>query len=164
MRLMPRIVIVGLAAVLLSGQGTAQRSDDAIAPESVGLVQQGKAMFAAGKLAEAEGYFETALAVDPRNRTAYVDIARVAERQRLYGKAIRMTNRALALEPNDADAIAVQGVAMVQLGATARAQANLQKLQQICTKGCPQIGQLQAAISRGPTIAEAKTAPSPKKN
>ena len=56
-------------------------------------------------------------------------IARVAEKQHLFGKAIRMTDKALLIEPNDPDAIAVQGEAMVEMGATARAQANLQKLQ-----------------------------------
>ena len=70
-----------------------------------------------------------------------------------------MTNKALLLEPNDPDAIAVQGEAMVEMGATARAQANLQKLQSICAKGCPQIAQLSAAISRGPTVASAKPPP-----
>jgi Flp pilus assembly protein TadD len=105
------------------------------------------------------------LAVDPRNRSAFVDMARVAERQHLYGKAIRMTSKALLLEPNDPDAIAVQGEAMVEMGATARAQANLQKLQQICGgKACPQFAQLSAAISRGPTVAAAKAPETPKSN
>jgi len=108
---------------------------------------------------------ETALAVDPRNRAAFVEIARVAEKQHLYGKAIRMTNKALQLEPNDPDAIAVQGEAMVELGATARARANLQKLQTICgAKGCPQVAQLSGAITRGPTVASAKAPESPKSN
>jgi hypothetical protein len=76
-----------------------------------------------------------------------------------------MTDKALLVEPNDPDAIAVQGEAMVEMGATARAQENLQKLQQICgAKGCPQVGQLSAAISRGPTIASAKAPESPKKD
>ena len=67
-------------------------------------------------------------------------MARVAEKQHLFGKAIRMTNKALEMEPGDPDAIAVQGEAMVEMGATARAQANLQKLQTICgAKGCPQV-------------------------
>jgi hypothetical protein len=108
---------------------------------------------------------ETALAVDPRNRGAFVDIARVAEKQHLFGKAIRMTSKALQLEPNDPDAIAVQGEAMVELGAIARAQANLQKLQAICgARACPQIAQLSAAISRGPTVAAAKIPETPKSN
>jgi tetratricopeptide (TPR) repeat protein len=120
---------------------------------------------AAGKLENAQDLLETALAVDPRNRSAYVDIARVAEKQHLFGKAILMTSKALTLEPNDPDAIALQGEAMVELGATARAQANLQKLQTICgAKACPQVAQLSGAISRGPTVASAKTPASPKAN
>jgi Flp pilus assembly protein TadD len=108
---------------------------------------------------------ETALAVDPRNRGAFVDIARVAEKQHLFGKAMRMTNKALLLEPNDTEAIAVQGEAMVEMGATARAQANLQKLQRLCgAKGCPQVAELSAAISRGPAVASAKAPESPKSN
>jgi len=99
------------------------------------------------------------------NAGAFVDIARVAVKQHLYGKAIRMTSKALQLEPSDPDAIAVQGEAMVELGASARAQANLQKLQTICgAKGCPQIAQLSAAITRGPTVAAAKIPESPKSN
>lgn len=164
MRLLPRVLLIGLAGLTLAAPVGAQRPDDQILPRSAELEKQGKALFAAGKFDDAENAFEAALATDPRNRGAYVDIARVAERQHLYGKAIRMTNKALQLDPNDADAIAVQGEAMVELGALARAQANLAKLQQVCAKGCPQLAQLQSAISRGPTVASAKPAPSPKTN
>jgi tetratricopeptide (TPR) repeat protein len=142
-----------------------QRADDQIQPKSVELQREARSLMSAGKLETAEDVLETALAVDPRNRGAFVDLARVAEKQHLYGKAIRMTNKALLLEPNDPDAIAVQGEAMVEMGATARAQANLQKLQQLCgAKGCPQVAQLSAAISRGPTVASAKAPDVPKNN
>ena len=165
MRSLPRLLLVGFAAVALASPVMSQRSDDQIQPKSVELQRQGKALLQAGKLEDAEDMLETALAVDPRNRWAFVDLARVAEKQHLFGKAIRMTNKALLLEPNDADAIAVQGEAMVEMGATARAQANLQKLQSICgAKGCPQVAQLSAAISRGPTVASAKAPEVPKKN
>jgi Tfp pilus assembly protein PilF len=120
---------------------------------------------AAGKFEQAEDLLETALAVDPRNRSAFVDMARVAEKQRLFGKAIRMTNKALVMEPNDPDAIAVQGEAMVEMGALPRAQANLQKLHQICgVKSCPQVAELTAAIGRGPSVASAKAPETPKKD
>ena len=164
MRSFSRLVIIGFAGLALAAPISAQRSDDQIAPKSVDLQRQGKALLGAGKLEQAEDALETALAVDPRNRWAFVDLARVAEKQHLFGKAIRMTNKALALEPNDPDAIAVQGEAMVEMGATARAQANLQKLQSICVKGCPQIAMLSAAISRGPTVAAATTPDTTKKN
>lgn len=165
MRATTCFMLAGLVAVVAVAPAAGQRSDDQLLPKSVELQKQGRAMLSAGKLSEAEDLFETSLAVDPRNRGAFVDLARVAEKQHLFGKAIRMTNKALALEPNDPDAIAVQGEAMVELGATARAQANLQKLQQICRQGgCPQIAQLSAAITRGPTVASAKAPEVPKSN
>jgi tetratricopeptide (TPR) repeat protein len=165
MRSLPRLLLAGFAAAALASPVVSQRADNQILPKSVELQREAKALTSAGKLEQAEEMLETALAVDPRNRWAYVDLARVAEKQRLYGKAIRMTNKALVIEPNDPDAIAVQGEAMVELGAKARAQANLQKLQQICgAKSCPQIAQLSSAISRGPTVASAKAPDVPKKN
>jgi predicted Zn-dependent protease len=158
-------MLIGFAGLALAAPISAQRADDQILPKSIDLQRHGKALLGAGKLEQAEDALETSLAVDPRNRWAFVDLARVAEKQHLFGKAIRMTNKALMLEPNDPDAIAVQGEAMVEMGATARAQANLQKLQSICApKGCPQIAQLSAAISRGPTVASATAPEVPKKN
>jgi tetratricopeptide (TPR) repeat protein len=164
MGVLPRVLIAGFASVALASPVLGQRADDQINPKSVQLQRQGEALLTAGKFQAAEDIFETSLAVDPRNRWAFVDLARVAEKQHLFGKAIRMTNKALELEPNDADAITVQGEAMVELGAVARAQQNLQKLQTICVKGCPQVAQLSAAISRGPTVAAAKTPDTPKKD
>jgi tetratricopeptide (TPR) repeat protein len=165
MSFLPRFLLASIAAAAIAAPVASQRADDQILPKSVELQRQARVLIAAGKLDGAEDLLETALAVDPRNRGAYVDIARVAEKQHLFGKAILMTNKALLLEPNDADAIAVQGEAMVEMGATARAQANLQKLQMICgAKACPQIAQLSTAISRGPTVASAKVPETPKSN
>jgi Tfp pilus assembly protein PilF len=159
------LLLAGLAVIATAAPVSGQRPDDQISPKSIALMHQGQAALSAGKFEDAENALETALAVDPRNRSAFVDIARVAEKQHLFGKAIRMTNKALQLEPNDPDAIAVQGEAMVEMGATARAQANLQKLQAVCgAKGCPQIAQLSNAISRGPTVAAVKAPESPKSN
>lgn len=158
-----RSALVAFAAFALAAPSTAQRADDQIAPQSLALQSQARALIAADKLIAAEDLLETALAVDPRNRGAFIDIARVAEKQKLFGKAIQMTNRALSLEPNDPEAIAVQGRAMVELGAVARAKANLAKLQQVCTKGCPQLSELSAAISRGPSASEGKASESAEK-
>ncbi len=165
MQSLARFLLVGAAGFALAAPAVSQRADDQILPKSVELQHQAREAVTAGKFEQAQNLLETALAVDPRNRSAFVDIARVAEKQHLFGKAVRMTNKALLLEPNDPDAVAVQGEAMVELGATARAQANLLKLQAICgAKGCPQIAQLSGAISRGPTVASAKAPESPKSN
>ncbi|HET7816385.1 MAG TPA: tetratricopeptide repeat protein [Sphingomicrobium sp.] len=165
MRLLLPLLTAGAALVLVAAPVTGQRPDDQLLPRSVELLRQGEAQLAAGKFTEADEALETALAVDPRNRAAYVALARVAQKQKLFGQAIRYTKRALALEPNDRDAIAIQGEAMVELGATARARENLAKLQKLCgATGCPQVAQLSAAISRGPTVAAAKPAATPKSN
>ncbi len=164
MRSLARFALIGLAAFALSAPVSGQRSDDQLSPRSVQIQRQGKALFAAGKFDQAQDMFETALAVDPRNRGAFVDLARVAEKQKMFGKAIRLTNKALLIEPNDLDAIAVQGEAMVQIGAIARAKTNLARLQAICPKGCVQLSSLSAAITRGPAVASAKPPPSPKSN
>ena len=165
MRLSPLVLALGLAASSLAVPVVGQKPDDQIAPRSVELLKQGQAALAAGKLIEADDALETALAVDPRNRAAFVAMARVAMKQKLYGQSIRLTNKALALEPTDKDALALQGTAMVEVGATARAQEVLAKLQGLCTQGCPQVAELNAVIARGPTMAQAKPpAATPKTN
>lgn len=167
MRLSPVLLCLGLAASALSVSGVSQRPDDQIAPKSVALMKQGEALLAQGKLVEADDALETALAVDPKNRAAFIVMARVAMKQGLNGQAIRLTNKALALEPTDRDALAVQGEAMVEAGATARAKENLAKIQKLCgNAACAQAAQLNAAITRGPAMAAAVNKPTeePKKN
>lgn len=164
MRLTPLVLCLGLAASTLPVAVVGQRPDDQIAPQSVALLKQGETLLAQGKLMEADDMLETALAVDPKNRAAFNVMAKVAIKQQLYGQAIRLTNRALALEPTDRDALAVQGEAMVELGALPRAKENLAKLQKLCgTTGCSQVAVLSTAIARGPALAAAKT-PAPKNN
>jgi Tfp pilus assembly protein PilF len=165
MRLLHRIMLVGLATAALAAPVSSQKPDDQIQPRSLELMRQGESLLAAGKLLEADDALEASLAVDPRNRAAFVVMARVAQKQKLFGQAIRFTNKALALEPRDLDALAVQGESMVELGAMPRARDNLAKLQKLCPSGCRQLATLTAAISRGPTaIASVKPPPSPKTN
>lgn len=164
MRLTPFVLILGVAASTMAVPVAGQRTDDQIRPESVALLKQGEAALAAGKLAEADDALEAALAADPKNRAAFVTLAKVAMRQKLYGQAIRFTNRALQLEPTDREALSLQGQAMVEAGASARAREVLARLQKLCTSGCPEAATLSAAITRGPTLAQAKPAAEAKKN
>ena len=164
MRLKHRAVLVALAGLIVAAPATGQRPDDQIAARSIALQREGEALLGTGKFIEAADSLETALAVDPRNRSAFVALAKVAQKQKLFGKSIRLTNKALALEPADRDALAVQGEAMVELGALPRARENLAKLQKLCAGGCPQVASLTNAISRGPTVAAARTPATPKVN
>jgi Tfp pilus assembly protein PilF len=150
MRLTPIALSAAIILATMASAGQGQRPDDEIDARSVALVQQAEAMRAGARYAEATDALETALAVDPRNRGAYVGLARVAQAQKLPGKAIRFYSEALKLEPNDVNALAGQGEAMVQRGAVERARANLEKIKGICTGDCPQAMTLAAAIAKGP--------------
>lgn len=165
MRLTPCILCLGLAASTVPVAVIGQRPDDQIAPQSVALLKQGEALLTEGKLIEADDALEAALVLDPKNRAAFTAMAKVAIKQKLYGQAIKLTNKALTLEPTDRDAIAVQGQAMVELGALPRAKENLAKLQELCgNAGCPEVAVLSTAIAKGPALASAKTPDAPKKN
>ena len=164
MKISLRFLALGTAALVVASPVVGQRPDNQIAPLSVSLQQQGEALIAAGKLVEAAGLLETSLAVDPRNRSAFVNLARIAKQQKLFGTTIRLANEALQLEPNDLDALEVQGQAMVELGAIPRAKANLMRMQKICASDCRQVATLSSAITRGPTVASAKPPEAPKQN
>ena len=150
MRLTPIALSVALAAATMASTGYGQRPDDQIDPRSAALVDQAAQLSAANQASQAVDLLETALAVDPRNRAAYIALGRIAQAERLPGKAIRLYSQALRLEPNDVNALGGQGEAYVQRGAIERARANLTRLRSLCGQTCPQATQLAAAIDRGP--------------
>src|SRR3546814_12104618 len=71
---------------------------------------------------------ETALAVDPRNRAAFVALGDVTHKRGMPGKAIRLYREALNLDPNDIAALRGEGEALVARGAVAQAKADLAKI------------------------------------
>jgi Tfp pilus assembly protein PilF len=164
-----RVTAISAAAALMlltvSTSLMAQRPDDQIDPKSMALVQQGRAAQAAGNLDGATDALESALAVDPRNREAFVALAEIARTRDLPGKAIRFYHEALALEPNDVATLRGQGEAMVQKGAVEKAKENLAKIRTLCGAGACNDGTLlAAAIAKGPPItatAQATTVTTP---
>ena len=151
MRLTPIVLTLAIAAATMASAGQGQRPDDQIDPRSTALVQQAQAQSAAGHYSEAIDLLETSLALDPRNRAAYIALGHVARAQRLPGKAVRYYADALRIEPNDVNALAAQGEAYVQRGAVERARRNLERVQTLCGRNpCPQAQQLSAVIQRGP--------------
>ena len=93
MRFSPVVLMLGLATSTLAVPATGQRADDQIAPRSVEFAKRGEAALAAGNYIAADDALETALALDPRNRRAFTTMAKVAIKQKLYGQAIRLTNK-----------------------------------------------------------------------
>lgn len=157
---------LALMALSVSTSLMAQRPDDQIDPRSLALLAQGRAAQAAGNIDGAEDALESALAVDPRNRAAFVVLAEISRGRGLPGKAIRLYHEALALDPNDLTALRGQGEAMVVKGAVAKAKENLARIQTLCKTSCADATALAATIAKGPpvTAAAAPEAPKPAVN
>lgn len=153
MRFVPVALAAALGVAAVSTTVIAQKPDAQIDPRSTMIVEQARAAQRAGNLEQANDLLESALAVDPKNRTAFMALAEVARMQGLPGKAIRFYREALELEPNDVAALAGQGDALVQKGAVTKARENLAKLKKLCTAACPEESRLAAVIEKGPPPA-----------
>lgn len=151
MRYTPVTCALALALACFSSGVNGQKPDAEIDPRSIELVQKGEALAATGDYQGANDAIESALVLDPRNRGAYVSLARVAQKQELNGKAIRLYREALKIEPNDVNALAGQGEALVAKGAVEKAKENLARIEKLCVARCNQQVALAASIARGPT-------------
>ena len=149
MRFSPPAVALSLAFLTVASVSHSQRPDVQIDARSLSLTAQGNALASAEKYDEAVGTYETALAVDPRNRAAFIALAMVSQKQGLPGKAIRFYREALLIEPNDIAALAGQGEAFVLKGALVKARENLARIKQLCVTACAEQDKLAAVITRG---------------
>ncbi|WP_156457987.1 tetratricopeptide repeat protein [Sphingomonas sp. Leaf412] len=156
MRFTSVAVAASLALVSISTSLHGQRPDDQIDARSLSLLQQGRAAKDAGNVDGALDLLETAVAVDPRNRQAFIVMAEIAEGRGLPGKAIRLYREALLLEPNDVAALAGQGEAMVAKGAVERAKENLARVKTLCKSACAPATALAATIAKGPPVTTAQ--------
>lgn len=112
------------------------------------FVSDGLALLAKGQTGPAIDAFETALAADPGNATAYMGMARAYQAQGLSGKAVKFYGDALAIDPNDIAALEAQGLALVARGANARANVNLQRIKTLCKTDCAAATRLQTAMTQ----------------
>jgi tetratricopeptide (TPR) repeat protein len=152
-----------LTLLTVSASLHGQKSDAPVDPRSMALLAKGRAAQAAGNLDAATDVLETALAVDPHNREAFVALGQVAQARGLPGKAIRLYREALLLDPNDLVALKGQGVAYVDKGAVQRARDNLARIKTVCGKeACAESGALAMVIAKGPPIATASAETTPK--
>lgn len=159
MRVTSVAIAAALTLVCVSTSLSGQRPDDQIDARSLQLLAQARAARAAGNMDGATDLLETALAVDPRNRQAFIALAQVSEDRGLPGKAIRLYREALTLEPNDVVALQGQGEALVTKGAVTQARSNLARIRTLCKTSCAAATNLSAAIAKGPPITTAQTAP-----
>lgn len=148
MRFSPAAIALSLTLAMISSVGISKQPDHVINPQSLALLQSGDEAMKAGKVEDAIDWYESALAVDPRNRGAYVAMARAVKSQGLNGKAIRFYKEALELDPNDQLALAEQAETMAAKGAIGSAKKNLARLEMLCRSNCDSVTRVSAAITR----------------
>jgi tetratricopeptide (TPR) repeat protein len=132
--------------------------DNQLAPLSLKLQAAGDQALANRNTRGAIENYEAALAADPRNRQAYIGLGRASEADGLPGQAIRYYREALEIDPNDLTALELQGLALVERGAKARAEENLERVKLLCKGPCAPADRLTAAIAKGPTAKPDQTA------
>ncbi len=164
MRLTPPAIAIAVLLATVSSVSHSQRPDNQIDARSLMLLRMGQSEAASGRFEPATDALESALAVDPKNRSAFLALADVAKKQGLPGKAIRLYREALLIEPNDVAALAGQGEALVAKGAVTKAKENLAKVRTLCVTACPEQVSLAAAIDRsgtGPAMSAQTVTPRP---
>ena len=148
MRFSPAAIALSLTLATISSAGLGKKPDHVIDPQSLALMQAGDEAAKAGMIADAISWYETALAVDPRNRGAYVQMARAVKSQGLVGKAIRFYNEVLELDPNDQLALAEQAEAMIGKGALDQAKKNIARLKMLCRNDCSVVDRLALSATK----------------
>ena len=110
------------------------------------------------------GYAQGGRVVSEIDTGAFEKIKRVVDE---YNKSMREAAKKAAELASVAEAriaLEQQVAQKMERAAVAKARENLARLQQLCTGGCPQVAQLSAAISRGPTVAAAVQPDKPQTN
>lgn len=148
MRFSPAALAMSLMLATVSSVSYSQSADVDIKQRSVEYMQIGEKAQVSGNLELATDFYETALAVDPRNGSAFIALAQIARAQKLPGKAIRLYREALILDPNNLTALSGQGEALVQRGAVEKAKLNLSRIETLCRTSCVQTDQLAAVIKK----------------
>lgn len=148
--------ILAISMMLATGAAAAVTSDDVLKPQSVSMANIGAAALAKGDASAAIDAFEAAIAADPKNVAAYNGMAKSYEALGLPGKAVRFYREALQLNPSDLAALEGQGMALIERGATARAQINLARIKALCKTACQPATRLEVALANASQMAEAK--------
>ncbi len=165
MRFSPAVIALSLVMATVSSVAYTQTADIEIKQQSVEFMQLGEQAQNEGNLELATDLFETALAVDPRNGSAFIALAQIARVQGLPGKSIRLYREALILDPNNLDALAGQGESLVERGAVEKAKLNLSRIKTLCRTKCEQTDQLASVITKsetGPVMSAQAVTPQPK--
>ncbi|WP_067733375.1 tetratricopeptide repeat protein [Novosphingobium naphthalenivorans] len=150
MRYTPVAVALSLLAAVSSSVSYSQ-APEALDPRAVTLLSEGRAALASGNYNAAVDAYESALTVSPGSVSVLLALADATRKEGLQGKALHYYRVALTADPRNVEALAGEGVALAEKGATEKANRNLARLQTLCGKDCSEARTLAAAIAKGPS-------------
>lgn len=150
MRYTPVAVALSLLAVV-SSSAIFSQPPESLDPRAQTLLQAGQSALAANNYNAAIDAYEAALTVEPGSVPVLLALADATRREGLQGKALHYYRVALTSDPRNVAAIAGEGLALAEKGATEKANRNLARLQTLCGKDCPEAKTLANAIAQGPS-------------
>lgn len=115
------------------------------------LLSTGRAAVARGDYQAAIDAYEAALTVAPGSVTVLLSLADATRGQGLQGKALHYYRMALTSDPRNLAALAGEGMALAEKGATEKANRNLARLKTLCGADCTETRSLAGAIAKGPS-------------
>ena len=101
-----------------------------------------------GAYARALRMLDNVVKAEPRNADAWNYIGFSQRKLEQYDKALAAYNKALAIDPKHRGAREYLGELYLMTGDLAKAEAQLRKLDSICTFGCEEYDDLKAAIAK----------------
>ena len=137
-----------LSLVVLISASTGRSAEPPLDPHAAALAAAGAAALSAGNSAQATDDFEAALVLAPGNSALVLDLAQAARMDGMQGKALHYYRMVLTRDPQNLDALAGEGGALAEKGATEKARARLAQLQGLCGSDCAQSRGLAEAIQR----------------
>lgn len=150
MRYTPAAVALSLI-VAVSSSAIFSAPSEALDPRAERLISEGRAAASAGNLQGAIDAYEAALTVEPGNVSVLLALADATRRTGMQGKALHYYRVALSADPRNIAAIAGEGIALAEKGATEKANRNLARLESLCGKNCTEAQKVATAIAKGPS-------------
>jgi tetratricopeptide (TPR) repeat protein len=132
------------------------RTGDPVDPRATALLDAGRSQLTAGNVNAATDSLEAALTVDPANAAILIALGDASRQAGLQGKAIHYYRDVLDREPNNLAAIAGEGAALAEKGATDKARASLARLEGLCGRTCPETAIVSKALASGPVKVAAE--------
>lgn len=150
MRYTPVAVALSLLAALSSSISYSAAPEQLDARAET-LLTAGRAAVAAGDYGSAIDAYEAALTVEPGSVTVLLALADATRGRGLQGKALHYYRMALSNDPRNLAALAGEGMALAEKGATEKANRNLARLRTLCGADCAETRSLAGVIAKGPT-------------